>query len=859
MFAKPDEEYLIRRLARNEVVLFLGAGFSIMAINGLGETLPTGKGFSKKIWEMLGYSDDYEKYNTHLSSMYQVLIDSGKPHSEIIELLENNFLVKSFPDVYYNITIPFWYKIYTVNIDDLIERIYKHEDDPKLQILKYPTDEYKERDQSLDYLQGIYLHGKLPCKPKEVIFSRTQYANSTLIHNPLYEQFVHEYSTLPTIFIGTALDEPIFDQYIAARQSRRSDIAENRPKCFLIDPYINPIQESLYRNTYNIEPVRATTEQFLNWLESIAVQLPNKIDTLKTTLPSLSHLLSLGTFKESYRENVNEFSESFSRVNINKTYKQTSKAFLLGTTPTWADIFFNLDAPRPITIGVYEFVESLFNKPDELFTVAVLGSPGSGKSTLLKRAAFALAKNGRSVYFSSSETIPTTTNLCRSLEMLNEKVVLVFDNAELILRRLVNMFDEFKKLKFPPIVVLASRTSEYDKITGRLDSFPKGEEFFMPNLERQEIISIINILDENNLLGYLKGMTGENRIREFEYRAKKQILVAMREATNGRDFDEIIKSEFRQIVPDEAKRLCLCVALATDAGFTVSKQDFVSFSSEEPATVLDYLERALRDIILKVGPKGDKLLLRHRVIASYILESCVKEQMLKQAYIMILSSLANEINNSNRNSRNPRKFALYREIINHYTIYRRFSKNIDQAREVYEKLATYFNDDFQFWLQYGALESEGYGGDLQLAENYLNQADSLNPNNLFVQNAIANLYYKKAIQTNNSVEAITNKGYADGILLSNMSDKGKDDIYTYYIYAKGSYEYALKWAMGDKSKLKQYLQDIYKITKQATDLYPNDKKLRELNEVIFTSVLKAQTEEGAPYPIIFTNEFLQSN
>lgn len=49
MFTKQDEKCLIRGLARNEVLLFLGAGFSMMATNSLGETLSNRKGFSKKI------------------------------------------------------------------------------------------------------------------------------------------------------------------------------------------------------------------------------------------------------------------------------------------------------------------------------------------------------------------------------------------------------------------------------------------------------------------------------------------------------------------------------------------------------------------------------------------------------------------------------------------------------------------------------------------------------------------------------------------------------------------------------------------------------------------------------------------
>lgn len=851
MFEKKDEEYLIRRLSRNEVVLFLGAGFSMMARNALNETLPVGRKFSEKLWNFLGTPGDYSDHNTALQSMYQAVLSSNKPYREIETILEDNFLVKEVPDIYNNLTIPFWYKIYTVNIDDLLDKIYAPTGVQELQVLKFPKDEYKERDQTLLKLQAVFLHGKLKCRPNEVIFSRTQYASTTLDHQPLYAQFVHDYSTLPTIFIGTALDEPIFDQYIAARQSRTGEIPENRPRSFIIDPYISPIQENIYRTLYNIEPIKATTEDFLKWLGSIDSLIPDYDDTLKIVLPSLTTLLASDKFKESFRESVNDFAQSFSKIIITSKYVNKSKAFLLGTSPRWADIYFNLDAPRLISPTIFNHVEVLFDSPSELGSIVILGSAGSGKSTVLRRVCFDLAKNGRSIYFSNSETIPSVTNLMTTLQMLKEKVVLAFDNADLILKQLVPMIEQLTKLPFPPVIILASRTNVFDRESNRCEPIINLKEFSMSNLERQEIVDVILILEKNNLLGYLKGMPQDNRIKEFEYRAKKQILVAMREATNGRDFDEIIKSEFDQIATSEAKLLCLCTALTTDAGFTISRQDFVSFSNDAPATVLDYLERTLKDIIIKTGPKADKLLLRHRAIAEFMIENCATIDMVKDAYIRVLSSLANEINDFKSNNR---KFVLYREIINHYTIYKRFSKNIDKAREVYESLSQYFNKDFQFWLQYGSLECEGNGGNLQLAENYLNQAYSMKPKNPYVNNALANLYYRKATQTTSSTESIDLKNQADSILITMMTDRYVDDPYTYYIYGKGFYEWALHWDGNNREFLRNHFSEIQKVTKQATELYPGNKKLRLLNDTIFKAILMtAVNSNNTKYPVLFSD------
>ena len=72
MFKKDDEKYLKRLIARNEVILFLGSGFSLNATNKLGEKFPTGKILAEKIWSFLGYTGDYD--GTSLPELYQVLI-----------------------------------------------------------------------------------------------------------------------------------------------------------------------------------------------------------------------------------------------------------------------------------------------------------------------------------------------------------------------------------------------------------------------------------------------------------------------------------------------------------------------------------------------------------------------------------------------------------------------------------------------------------------------------------------------------------------------------------------------------------------------------------------------------------------
>jgi DNA replication protein DnaC len=851
MFTKNQEEYLIRRLNRNDVILFLGAGFSYDAINQGGEQFPLGKQLSRKMWELMFPTSPFVDDGTSLQDMYQALLNSGISKQRIKDFLKANLTVKTYSDDYKYLTYPQWYKIYTLNIDNLIDKIYERWGQQRADNIIYPYGEFKERDPLLDTVQVVYLHGKYPADPDQIIFSRRQYAQSSIKLQPLYFHFINEYANHPTIFIGTALDEQLFDQYIATRQSIKNDVAENRPRSFLITPSISPIREKNLKDNYNIEVVKCTTNEFLKWIEKQSEKIFTKDEVISKTFATLEKLFDHPKFKQKYTRSIKEFSQSFHKVELNKTYPQKRKNYLLGSTPTWADINYELDAPRKITNDVFKSVEYLFSSGDSrIRCIAILGSAGSGKSTVLKRLCYNLVKAGRSVYHCHSENLPSVEDLVDALEMMNERVVLALDNAELVLKHLAKMAQQLDKIKFPPIFIMASRTNIFDRVSSKFAPIINLEEVPMRNLDREEVIDILKKLDENNLLGKLKGLTNENRIKELEYKAKKQVLVAMREATEGKDFDKIMKSEFHDIGSDEGKLLCLCVCLATDAGFTLSKADFTSFSSKPPSEALDILNRALNGLVLRIGIKEDKLLVRHRTIADYLIESCATPEMLKQAYIRVLTSLASEINAVTRGSR---KFILYREIINHYMIYRRFSKDIGKAREVYESLIDYFGDDYQFWLQYGSLELEGFGGSIEIATNYLNQALSLRPTSTHVKSAIGQLNYKKALSAAGKPEAIRLKEEADAILIRLIKDKYNSDPYTYHIYGTGCYNWIVHW-IEDKEAVKDALNDLQKIIKEACELYPNNQKLKDLKDVIFKAILlTAVNTEKVNFPIVFSN------
>ncbi|MEX2591287.1 MAG: SIR2 family protein [Anditalea sp.] len=850
MFSKDEEKYLIRQIGNNQVLLFLGAGFSRDAFNINGQNFPSAWELGKLMWKILGYPGDYD--NTSLPEMYQAFLDAPIKLNDKKQFLESNLLSSSIPDYYDTVAIPLWFKIYTINVDDILTVTFKKSTIP-IDELCFPHDEFKERDQSLERRQINYLHGKLPCEPSEVVFSSKQYAKAQLANQPLYGQFVYDYASLPTIFLGTELDEPLFTKYIEAREGRFG-FKELRPKSFLITPRLSPVKIGNLKNNYNVHHITGTTKEFCQWLNAINDELPSKTEVLKRTFPSLLSALEFADIAGISKKAVTEFARTFNRIPRELQKRNIRSGFLEGSSPRWNDIISELDVPRSITEKLIENIEKQVvtkNKSEKTKLNIISGYAGSGKSTLIKRLGLTLSQNGHTVFLSYSDFFARVNEISEVLSCIDDRVVLIFDNGINAISILNNLIIELnQKLKYAPVIILALRSNYTQRLKER-DFADKAEviEYSIPNLDDQEIKYLIEKLDEENLLGVLKGMSEGARIRQFKKVANRQILIAMKEATEGKSFDKIMSTEFNSLEPTEVKILCTCLALNTEHGYHNSRQDFIGFSSVSHIETLNYLEGVMKGTVLWIGDES-RFMLRHRVLADFIINTCASPDILKDAYIRVLSVLAPELTETKNKSK---KFGLFKHLINHRVLYRRFKEDIEHAREVYDSISSFFDHDAQFWLQYGSLEVEGKGGDLYKASNYLNQAESLAPNSDYIKNAQCNLLYRKAHLADDRTKALELYSDANNLARSQILSIGREEPYIYHIYCSGRYLFIRKWITNRTDKIIE-LDELKSAIKTATSFHPLNRKLNTLSLAINRAYLQMGLISDLEEPELPKNE-----
>ena len=88
-----------REINQNQVNLFLGSGFSVLAKNRLGKQIPTGSQFTEILWNFIGYPPPYDP-SSSLAELYEALLTSGKPVSTVSEFLTSHLFCSEVPQEY---------------------------------------------------------------------------------------------------------------------------------------------------------------------------------------------------------------------------------------------------------------------------------------------------------------------------------------------------------------------------------------------------------------------------------------------------------------------------------------------------------------------------------------------------------------------------------------------------------------------------------------------------------------------------------------------------------------------------------------------------------------------------------------
>ena len=240
-----DFAFLRQQFQTGNVVLFAGAGFSVEAVNVLGESPPLGTELARRLAERakLPYS------NEQLSIVFET-VRSAIGSKSLSWQLRDLFTIESYAPWYKSLRQLVWNRIYTINIDDLFQKLYAGPAEQVLETIVCPAAP-EERDQLFGALQCVHLHGHVQRFSQGFTFTLDEFARQTATVNPWYSTLLDDLFRHPVVFVGTDLQEAPFYHYLQLRDSKTNGIHEYRPKSFLVSPTIGQIRARSLQ-AYNI-------------------------------------------------------------------------------------------------------------------------------------------------------------------------------------------------------------------------------------------------------------------------------------------------------------------------------------------------------------------------------------------------------------------------------------------------------------------------------------------------------------------------------------------------------------------------------------------------------------------------------
>lgn len=418
-----DNEALFVSLVSNYGMnLYLGAGFSVYADNEAGEKLPLGNEINKHLIDVFGLKTNRE-YT--LSKSCQKIKKDNKDALE--RLLKETYRVKSFDKMYTGLCRLPIKNIITLNIDNLVERIYEDESSTKIIADNNITGPLEKNN-----VVNLYkLHGSVTYPMGSDMSFTDKELTDLFVREPgLFNTVSLKLSSAPTLFLGTSFGDNDSLELICHSEIYSKSAT---PKWIVVYPLDNVEDtiEDLEDLGFNI--VVADTKELMEYLCSLSFAASTKVK------------------KYVYREYRENFPANFIGNELeHSSVRRPVMDFFSGAEPVISDI---LSSNVKRTSYFNQILQTIFSKRVTLIT----GIPGCGKSTLLMQLAFGKEIDGRKFWFNSI------------IKQEAEKLVkLVKDdkNVTVFLDNLYSNVDAFEVLKGSSNIklVLAERALNYEYV-----------------------------------------------------------------------------------------------------------------------------------------------------------------------------------------------------------------------------------------------------------------------------------------------------------------------------------------------------------------------------------------------------------
>lgn len=807
------------QISRGEPILFMGAGFSTEAFDINGENVPGSKQLSKELWQIAFRDQEYDNTASLGDTFYSA---KQRSLSRVSELIGSRLSIdsQSLPEFYkFWFSIP-WTRCYSLNIDDLEQAVLRKFSLNRSVISISATSQKKKGAQTANNLDVVHLNGGVWDDLSDLTFSAVDYGIRLTQPDAWWEKCIADIMSRPVVFVGTALDEAQLWQYVQYRQQKgKEGVRELRPGSYLVCPDLNRARQTILKEL-NIDWVPMTAREFA---QSILAECTSESELGHAELRAKLNL-----------ENRRSIPQLISELSAGEQAVKTE--YLMGAEPTWNDIRSGIAIEREVDVDVYKYAKEALQVREISKPLLLTGTAGSGKSTSLMRLGLKLTAEAVPVYWVDEQSNIETAPLGGLIRRTEGPVAIFVDDADLW-GYLINDWARELPIIHPGVLLaLAIRSSKVDSVLGPaiLKEIPP-QEIPMPHLADADIEALVTVLEKENRLGVLKGISREKQIEAFRKKAGRQLLVAMIEATSGKRFEEKAAEEFSELSP-LSRQLYAIICLVSSQRYTLDREEILLANGRSDNESLNELEKLVKRSIVVRDGKLNGYRARHRVIADLVVNAPQFTADIGAIYAGVSFAFAARINpNSPRTHKSWRRFIRF---MSHTFIKQLIGE--DEGRRIYQELEPLLNWDYHYWLQRGSLELQADNGDLDLATNFLGQSRSISPGNNIVETGWAYLLMKKANQQPSN--ANSQGWFLEGFntLLDQIEIRGGVDPQPYHILGSQTLAW-VRVASISKQEKRGILEETLKVVNLGIDKHQDPKWFGGLLDALKVEWLKTST------------------
>lgn len=784
---------LLGRISSGHSVLFTGAGFSSAAKATDGQPLPSSSELKKILWP-IAFPDIPVDEESSLADVFDCALSQSQ--NQVRTTLEACLRVdhSSLPKFYSSWFAVPWARAYTLNVDDLEIAAEASFTLPQKIHPVSASDPVPS-----DGLAFVHLNGQLTDLPN-ITFSTRQYASRLPGKDPWHSTLVADLMSRTVIFVGTTLDEPPLWQHLELRGPKGRN-RELRPRSFLVTPYLTLARKQMLK-TFNIDHIPMDACQFADHILS---RMGDAIAARHTKI-----LRSNG--QRATIRSIPELRLEEKETNLGK--------YLMGREPAFRDVSEGFAIQR-------EFENKILGDASILESQVILitGTAGTGKSTALRRLALNLDATGKNVGWFDPKSVEIGIPAIRATIANSDYDYVIIDDVDLFSNQAGPLMNALAEDSNSPRIIAAARSTRAERLRLR-DALDESHANFViaPPLTNSDIDALLGTLQTAGLLGKLAGKSTDEQRKAFEALAGRQLLVAMIEATSGRKFNDKIDDECSQL-PTEQRFLYAICALATQTRIGLELDEILSAVGETNADELERIESLKRQYLL-ISMNGSQLAVRHRVVADRVVSWLRREgQLADPVEGLLFATAVQYLRHRNTASR---AFRLMVRLLNHQFMIEQI-QDVTAVRAIYESLSSVLTNEFHFWLQRGSFELER--GNLDLAENYLNQARGLAEDDHRVRTAWSYMSLRRAgelaLDTEDGWRERAEDAFAE--LDDVIGTRGASDGHAFHILGSQGLHYARRAPLAFDERLR-LLDRLRGTVKRGVALHPDSDDLKQLRD-----------------------------